>query len=183
MKNNFELPKGYNEYLSVDFNTKKYLISFNIFVVVVTLTIFSVFKIDQCPLFSIRSGIVLIIGMFTMIIIHELIHGLFIHIFSKKRATYKISFFYASAGASDRYFDKIEYITIALAPVIILSIIYILLMNILSIEYYNAILFIFAISFGSAIGDFYISVLTLFQPKFIIINDEGEKMHFYTKTP
>lgn len=182
MINNFELPESYKEYLYIDFNEKKYLISFNIFVIIVTLSIFYMFKIDQCPLFSLKSGIVLIIGMFTMIIIHELIHGLFIHIFSKKRASYKMSFFYASAGAADRYFDKIEYIIIALAPVVILSIIYLSLINILSIEYYNALLLIFAISFGSAIGDFYISSLTLFQPKDIIVNDEGEKMHFYTKT-
>ncbi|MGD1821239.1 MAG: DUF3267 domain-containing protein [Pleomorphochaeta sp.] len=182
MKAFYELPKEYQIYKTIDLNKKKYLILFNLFVILVSLIIFSTFKINSCPLFSIRSFIVLAIGIYLSIIIHELIHGIFIWLFSKKRAKYKISFFYASAGAKDRYFDKYSYIIIAIAPLIILSFLLFILLYSLPLEYYNSILLILALSASGSIGDIYMTIITLLCPDNILINDSGEIMHFYKKT-
>ncbi len=177
----FQLKENYKEAAFVDFNKKRYLISFNIGAIVIALGLFYIFQIQTCPLFSLSGIIFAAIGLFAFIVIHELIHGLFIWIFSKKKAIYKFSFFYASAGASDRYFDKSAYIIIALSPVIIISIFLITLMNIVPTNLYNAILLVFAFNVSGAIGDFYITLITLFKPKDTFINDQGESMHFYTK--
>ncbi len=183
MKAIFELNDNYKEIQYIDFNKKKYLISFNILIIIFTFLFFYTLRISMCPLFSIKSIIVLVILLYVFMLLHELIHGFFIKVFSKKKAIYNFTFFYASAGAKDRYFDKSSYIIIALAPVIILSIILLLILNNVSVEYYNAMLLLFALNFSGAIGDLYISLITLLKPKDTFILDEGESMHFYTKTP
>lgn len=182
MKAFFELSEEYTKTQTIDFNKKRYIIGFNIFVIALAFSIFNLFKINQCPLFSIKSLIVFIIGIYLSIILHELIHGLFIYIFSKKKAKYKFSFFYASAGAEDRYFDKTSYIIIALSPAIFLSLFLLIILSFIDIEYFNSILLILALSFSGAIGDFYISIITFFKPSDVLINDSGEKMQFFTKT-
>ena len=183
MKGYLELEKGYIEEDFVDFNQKKYAIVFNIASILIAFAIFFKFRIQSCPIFTISSIIFIAIGIFVFFTLHELIHGFFIWLFSKKRANYKISMFYASASAQDRYFDRFSYIIIALSPVIIISLLLIFLLNTLSLNLYNGILLVLALNVSGAIGDFYITIITLGKNKDTLIRDEGEKMHFYTKNP
>ncbi|NCD06280.1 MAG: DUF3267 domain-containing protein [Spirochaetia bacterium] len=155
---------------------------FNLLSIIIAFSIFLNFRIISCPPFSISSIIFIVIGLFIFIIVHELIHGLFIKIFSGKKANYKFSFFYASAGASDRYFDKTSYIIIALSPVIIITTFLMILINLTPSSLYNGILLVLALNISGAIGDFYISAIVLTQDNDILIRDNGESMHFYTKT-
>ncbi len=182
MKAIYNLPNNYKLIKKIDFNKKRYLISFNLFVIICSLLIFELFKLDICPLFTLKSLIFFALGIYISIFLHELIHGFFIWLFSKKKATYKFSVFYASAGASDRYFDKASYIIIALAPVIFLSILIIVLINFIFIEYYNSLVLILALTFSGAIGDFYISIVALMYPQNTYINDEGEKMNIFIQS-
>lgn len=181
MKGYLELEKGYIEEDLVDFNQKKYALIFNIASILIAFAIFFIFRIQSCPVFTIESIIFIVIGVFAFITIHELIHGFFIWVFSKKKAKYKISMFYASASAEDRYFDRFSYIIIALSPVFIISFFLLFLLNTLPLNLYNGILLVFALNVSGAIGDFYITIITLGKNKDTLIRDEGEKMHFYTK--
>ncbi len=182
MKGYFSLDSDYSETRFINFNEKKYIIIFNLLSIIIAFSIFLNFRIISCPPFSISSIIFIVIGLFIFIIVHELIHGLFIKIFSGKKANYKFSFFYASAGASDRYFDKTSYIIIALSPVIIITTFLMILINLTPSSLYNGILLVLALNISGAIGDFYISAIVLTQDNDILIRDNGESMHFYTKT-
>ncbi len=182
MKGYFSLDSDYSETRFINFNEKKYIIIFNLLSIIIAFSIFLNFRIISCPPFSISSIIFIVIGLFIFIIVHELIHGLFIKIFSGKKANYKFSFFYASAGASDRYFDKTSYIIIALSPVIIITTFLMILINLTPSSLYNGILLVLALNISGAIGDFYISAIVLTQENNILIRDNGESMHFYTKT-
>ena len=62
----------------------------------------------------------IILSVISFIIIHELIHIIFISVFSKGKISLKIKFPTIAVG-SDAYFNKTQYIVIALAPVIILG--------------------------------------------------------------
>lgn len=182
MKGYFSIDNSYSETRFINFNEKKYIIIFNLLSIIIAFSIFLKFRIISCPPFSISSIIFIAVGLISFIIIHELIHGLFIRIFSGKKANYKFSVFYASAGASDRYFDKTAYIIIALSPVIIITTFLLLLFNFTPITLYNGILLVLALNISGAIGDFYISAIVLTQGKDLLIRDNGESMSFYTKT-
>jgi hypothetical protein len=182
MKGYFKLEDNYIENEVIDFNKKRYVITFNIASIAIAFAIFFIFRVQSCPIFTVSSIIFIIAGYFFLVIIHELIHALFIWIFSRKRAHFKFSLIYASAGASDRYFDRSSYIVIALSPVIIISLFLYLLINLSSPDLYNGILLVLALNISSAIGDFYISFITATKEKETLVRDEGEIMHFYTQT-
>ncbi len=181
MKGVFELDKNYKQESFVDFNKKRFAIPFTLGSILIAFAIFFKFRIVSCPAFTLGSLIFFGVGIFAFIIIHELIHGFFIWLFSKKRAHYNFSLLYASAGASDRYFDKSSYIVIALAPVIIISTFLLILINYLPTSLYNGALLVFALNVSGAIGDFYISILIASKDESVLVRDEGESMYFYTK--
>ena len=67
--------------------------------------------------FFLRS-IVLIVGMIGYLFLHEWVHGIFMKHFSGVKAQYGFTGLYAYAG-SGAYFNRKQYIIIAMAPVVI----------------------------------------------------------------
>jgi len=80
-------------------------------------------------LLSLLSILAIIPATALYIVGHELTHGAFIKIFSGKKAKYGFTGLYAYAG-SDAFFNRRQYIIIALAPIIIFGVL-LLLLNIL----------------------------------------------------
>ena len=120
------------------------------------------------------------IGMMVYILLHELVHGIFMRGYSKIRPHYGFTGLYAYAG-STAYFNKSAYLVIALAPVIIWGIVLAALCFLLPIEWFWVAYLIEVINVSGAAGDLYVTFRFLRMPKDILVQDTGVAMTVYAK--
>lgn len=115
---------------------------------------------------------VLIVGY---VIVHELIHGVFMKFYSGTSPKYAFNgpFIFAK---SDAYFSKSSYITLTLAPFIILGIGAILLGFFIPIEGVWFAIFIGSINLYASRGDLHAAILLINLPKELVIKDDGDSI-------
>ncbi len=119
---------------------------------------------------------VLILSVIGFIVVHELIHISFMTMFSKGKINIRVKYPTISVG-SDAYFNKVQYILIALAPVVILGIISLFCLIILEYKFLFSILLIF--NFATASGDYILTYSALSQEKNTYFVDTAEKTIVY----
>lgn len=120
-----------------------------------------------------------ILGMLVVIMLHELVHGLFFKIYGKGKLKFKFHGFAFSCSMPTHYFQKGCYLVIGLAPLVILS----LLLGSLSILYYKTDYFLlfyapFVFNFCGSLGDMYVAYRLRKCSKTVLISDQGIKMVF-----
>lgn len=187
----FELPDGYNEIKRVNFQKDKLLaILINIGVLVIAILLFSMgsvfvpfeLEINVNNAYSVLfSTLGLLLAMVLYMFAHEFIHGIFIKKYSGKKAKYGFTGLYAYAG-SDAFFNRRQYIIIALAPVVLLGVLFLLLNLFLPNELFWWVYFLQITNLSGAAGDIYITGLVCTLPADILTNDEGVTMIIYSKT-
>lgn len=189
MKEPQTLPNDYEKILSVDLqrNRRQMLLVSIIALVIaaVMVTVCAIF-VPIAPLFDLGAGflpylarfLTLFVGMVVYIVLHELVHGVFIRIFSGKRATYGFSWKYAWAG-SDSYFGKLPYLVIALSPVVIWCIVLAVINAVVPIEWFWVVFAIQVMNLSGAAGDLYVTVRFFGLPKDILVKDTGTVMTVY----
>lgn len=191
MKSSYTLlPENYEEVLLIDLkNNKKQFVFINILSVVLIIPFIVLYLFFERSLSlsdGFRYSIILFISipsLFLMIILHELIHGLFFKIFGKGKLKFKFHGFAVSCSMPTNYFNKRSYILIGLAPLVLLTIIY----GVLSFFLYNTDYFILAyfplaLNFSGAAGDIYVVSLLMKMKKTVLVNDTGVAMKIYDKT-
>lgn len=139
------------------------------------------FEVDENNFIAL---ILYFIGMFAVIIIHELIHGLFYKIFTKQKLTFGFTWSAAYCGVPHIYVRKTAMIITCIAPCVIISstlLIPLILIN--NTIYFLFILLLFALHFGGCCGDLYCILLFVFKyrKKDILVNDTGAKQTIYIK--
>jgi len=183
-----ELPEGYAEIKRINLQKdRKLAILVNVMALVIAILMVVLgFVIKPMPApfeIIIEFKFIHIFGwlaaMFAYIICHELIHGVFIRKYSGKKAKYGFTGLYAYAG-SDAYFNKSQYLVIALAPVIIFGIIF-LTLNIVLPQWFWFIYLLQLINISGAAGDFYITYLIRKAPADVLTSDEGFTMIFFSR--
>jgi Protein of unknown function (DUF3267). len=187
----FKLPEGYSEIKRVNLQKdKKLAIILNVGALIIAVALFIVggifvpfsFEIsEENLLVSLLKLFGVLVAIVLYLVAHEMVHGIFIKKYSGKKAKYGFTGFYAYAG-SDAYFKRPQYIIIALAPVVIFGVIFLLLNIFLPKEYFWPIYFIQIMNLSGAIGDFYITFLVNRLPADILTKDEGFSMIIYSKT-
>ena len=128
-------------------------------------------------IFDIQGYSLTLAGLVLMIIIHELIHGIFFKMGTREKVSYKFHGWAFSASVKGIYF---YYLLVGLAPFVILSPIFILLMFIFP-TYSAALYFILALHTSACVGDFYVIYKLLKYPEDSLIHDYGIGMSFYIK--
>ena len=123
---------------------------------------------------------VMVAGYIAYIVLHELVHGIFIRIFSGEKAQYglQLSKGYAFAK-SDYFFGKAAYIVIALAPVVVWGAVLHVLMGAVPDQWYLPVFFIQAMNIGGAVGDYYVTWRILRMPEGVLVIDSGTSMKFF----
>ena len=143
------------------------------------------FRADAIPGIGRINNLVLLLGLVAVnlivLVIHELTHGLFIWVFTRQRPVYGWRWFYAYAGAPDWYFDKLRYIVIALAPLVMISAIGILLILVSPAPVVWALLGITVFNATGAVGDLWLVLKSLFEPGDVLIRDTGDGFEFYRR--
>ena len=88
---------------------------------------------------------------------------------------------YAYAG-SDAYFNKKQYVIIALAPVVFFGVVFLLLNLFLPSEWFWTIYLLQIFNLSGAAGDFYMTNLMTKLPADVLVHDSGTAMNIYYRT-
>ncbi len=121
---------------------------------------------------------VIILSVVGFIVIHELIHIIFMSIFSKGKVNVNIKFPTIAVG-SDAYFNKTQYIVIALAPVIVLGMASLICLLLLPYKLLFSLLLI--LNFATASGDYILTYYAFKQKKNTYFVDTAEKTMLYSQ--
>ena len=101
----------------------------------------------------------LLIALVTMLFIHELVHGLFYWLLSRKRPKFGIhGLFPYAAAPTGIYFPRNQFLTIGLAPLVLLSAVGLLLIVMAPIRFVPFLLFFVALNAAGAAGDMIMAI-------------------------
>ena len=190
MRSFSKLPDGFVEIYSIDLKKNKkaaLLVNALAIIIGVALAIIGHFIVPITTLFSMDSGItmymlrylVLVISLILYIILHELVHGIAMKICGTKKVKYGFTGLYAFAGSND-YYDKISYIFIALAPIVVWGIILAVINIFVPTEWFWVVYFIQLSNLSGAAGDLYVTVKFSKMPRDILIFDYGVGMKVFS---
>jgi len=133
--------------------------------------------IFQISLLIVSSWLLYVLYIF----IHEGIHAIMFKLFSNDKVKFGFHGLYASASMPHSYFKKYQYLMVALAPFVIMTIIFLILLTLTQNQVFLVIYILFAFHISGCTGDIYISLKLLKFSKDTYINDYGVGMTFYTK--
>jgi len=184
------LPEGYVQTDEINLRKNRRLaISLNIlafFVIYFSFSLLSGFAFEANPsLIGISIDITLetfaaVIGLtFMLIIIHELVHGLFFWAFTRSRPVFALHIYYAYAGAPDWYIPTRQMAINAIAPLIIINTVGILLMPLVPAIWALAIVYMLALNTGGSMGDLLIIIRIFKLSPTSFMNDTGDVATFY----
>lgn len=131
---------------------------------------------------SLISGIDLtglILGALAVLILHELVHGLFFLMFTGERPHFGLSIFYAYAAAPDWYLPRNRFMIIGIAPFALISLAGVVGLLIIPSDIVNELLIILTINAAGSVGDLLVVGWLLGQPRTMMINDQGAEIKFY----
>lgn len=182
------LPEGYREIRNIDLKqNKKLALAINGLALLIMAAMI-------IPAFMARGEInieigrslavrlfVFAIALIGYIVLHELVHGLFIRLLGGVKPEYGFSFVYAYAGSSKAYFKKLPYFIIAIAPVVVWGLVLLALQFIVPPGWWWVIYLIQTMNISGAAGDLYVSALLLRAPKDLLVKDTGVAMTFYSR--
>lgn len=126
----------------------------------------------------IANGLYGVLGFILALGLHELIHRLMFYIFSHgEHPRVKSQKGILLVHSSNKYFNKWQYCTIMLAPMILITA---SLMVVFSYYSYSSILFILSIHIGYCLIDVYLVGVTLINKfKYIHPSEEGLYMYYH----
>ena len=186
MKNCTVLPDTHQKLLSIDLkNDKRLMLLVNGIALAIGVALFvpALFLVPISALFDMSDGLgaytlrfgALMVGSLAYIVLHELVHGIFMRAFSGVKPRYGFTGPYAYAG-SDAYFNKACYIIIALAPVVIWGVVLGILNCFTSPEWFWVVYLIQITNLSGAGGDLYVTAKFSRLPKDILVQDTGVAM-------
>lgn len=131
---------------------------------------------DVVVLDSSWERLVFLFGLaFLQLVLHELVHGLFLWLFTRTRPVFGFRGWYAYASAPGWYFPRSQYLIICLAPLILISLLCMLLLLILPFGLaLAAVLFTAVVNATSSVGDLWYSLKILSVRPPLLVEDIGE---------
>ncbi len=180
---------GYKEYGKLDLvNNKKDAIYVNVLSLVVLVAMVALIPlfvkgtIEEFILyFNPLHSIVLLIMIILYIPLHELVHGAFMKSFSGEKLSFGWKLVYAYCGSKEGMVNYPEYSTVALAPLIVFSIVFIAMMVLMpswALVWY----LMEVVNVSGSAGDIYVTLkLWKDRKKDILVNDTGTEMTIYKR--
>jgi hypothetical protein len=186
------LPEGYREIYSVDLaKNKKTALFVNLFSIALALVVIAVggLVVSIKTLFDMSQGLgayflrfaALFAFMIIYVVLHELVHAVVMKSFGTKKVKCGFKGIYGYAG-SDDYYNKLQYITIALAPVILWGVVIAVINFFVPAEWFWVVYLIQVFNVSGAAGDMFVVWKFSRMPKDILVRDYGVGMHVYSKT-
>lgn len=132
------------------------------------------------------GGVIQVLLMFLgvtalMIVLHEAVHGALFWWFTRAVPRFAFKGAYAYAAAPGWYLPKNLYLTVALGPLMVLSLSGIGLMLVIPPGWFLALLFFLVTNASGAVGDLWVVGWLLRQPNACYANDRGDAVTLYVK--
>ena len=122
------------------------------------------------------------VGILIYFLAHEWVHGVFIRLVTGRSAAFGFELKKGMAHAySNAFFAKSPYVVIALAPLVVWTVLLGLLLRDVPESWFWYLYVIQIVNVSGAVGDLYVTWLTLHMPKDTLILDTGMEMRFYVK--
>lgn len=120
-----------------------------------------------------------LVSMVAVIVLHELIHGLFFWLVTRSRPRFGFRGAYAYAAAPDWYIPKTQFLLVGLAPLVLISLVGLFVLPLTNAE--TALFLVVALIANAtgAIGDLYMAARLLFAPRDALIQDVGETVNWF----
>jgi hypothetical protein len=123
-----------------------------------------------------------ILGAFIgVLILHELVHGVFFWLITNQRPYFGFRGAYAFAAAPTWYIARRPYLIVGLSPIVLITLAGVLFMPLVPLKSLVPLVFALTINAAGAIGDAAIVAWLLIQPSSILINDRGDAVSVYSK--
>ena len=186
-----ELPEGYREILSIDLQKdQKTALLVNGLTLIPTV-ILAVIGLAVAPirsLFDMSRGFgsyflrfgILLAGLVAYVVLHELTHAAVMKAYGAKKLRFGYTGLYAYAGSEEDFFAKRPYRQIALAPLVVWTVIFCILAFVVPRDWFWVIWFWQIMNVSGAAGDVYVTVKLLRQPQDILVKDTGVSMTVYS---
>lgn len=184
------LPEGYKEILSIDLQKdKKLAILINVLATIIAaiMVVPMHFAVPISTLFDMSDGlsayvirfVILLVAIVVYMVLHELVHGITMKICGTKKVKYGFTGLYAYAGSKD-FYDKLSYIAIALAPVVIWGLVLAVINAIVPEPWFWVVYFTQICNISGAAGDMYVTARFSKLPRDILVQDYGVGMTVYS---
>ena len=185
-----ELPSGYREVDSIDLQKDKkpaLLVNGLALLIVLAMAIPMHFVVPVTDLFDMSQGYgsyflrfgVLLGAIIVYMVLHELVHGITMKMCGTKKVKYGFTGLYAFAGSED-YYDRKSYITIALAPIVVLGAVLLVLNFLVPTQWFWVVYWIQISNISGAAGDLYVTCRFSRLPADILVQDYGVGMTVYS---
>lgn len=119
----------------------------------------------------------------TILLLHEMTHGLFFWLVTKSRPRFGLRAAYAYAAAPEWYVSRNAYAMIGLAPLIVLTALGIAIIPYVDINWLYVLIFAMTINASGSVGDAYVVGWLLLHPANTLVNDHGDAIWFYQAGP
>lgn len=178
-----KLPSNYRLIDKLDLkNDKRIMMKIKIYFFSVIFIMIGASKLLDFPMKNdigiLRNVYITIIAMVVYTVIHELIHGYFFFHFSGTKPKYLIRAPFVCTG-SEAFYNRKQYVLIALAPVVILGVILINMLYFLPKIFFPTLYVITVYNFAGATGDL-LQVLKLYKfPINVLIQDNGKETKLF----
>ena len=185
-----ELPSGYREVDSIDLQKDKkpaLLVNGLAVLIGLAMAIPMHFVVPVTALFDMSQGYgpyflrfgVLLGAIIVYMVLHELVHGITMKMCGTKKVKYGFTGLYAFAGSED-YYDRKSYITIALAPIVVLGAVLLVLNFLVPTQWFWVVYWIQISNISGAAGDLYVTCRFSRLPADILVQDYGVGMTVYS---
>lgn len=176
------LPDNYHLVWHGDFKEDKnlfWLLNIGSFVLLILFIIlYFILKANDISPEGIFCGLILSL---LIVVLHELVHGIFFKMGKNVKIKFGFHGFAASCSAPNVFLAKKHYMIVGLAPAVIINLCLLIPLFFVQGFVFDVLFWALAIHFGGCIGDFYISIKLTKQPADILIRDYGIGMEFYAK--
>ena len=173
------VPNGYQLFNQINLEKDKKhffrvnILSLLVILPVLPLLIFMDFK--DIDFILLLSGFV---GFIPIIVLHEWIHGIGFHYYSKQKVKYKFHGWAFSASTPGILYRKISYFIIGLAPAVIINVI-LLVLFFISEDFRLMYFMMILLHTSGCAGDFYVTVMLVKYQKNTLVEDTGIGMLIY----
>ena len=125
----------------------------------------------------------LLLGLATALVLHELIHAFFFWIFTGERPKLGLHALYAFAAAPDWYLPRGRFIITGVAPFVLITVAGLLLLPVVPASFVAVLLLALIANAAGSVGDLVVVGWLLFQPSTAMIRDSGPKITLYSEGP
>jgi len=139
-------------------------------------------ELDSGGFFDVIKGLeplYLLVGLFVLLIGHELLHGLFFWIYTGERPAFGFKVVYAYASAPDWYIPRDKFIVTGLAPVVIITLVGLILLPLIPFDYVAELVLLVAFNAGASVGDMLAAGWLWSKPNTAMVRDSGARMDVY----